>query len=91
MLTVLFTFPRQILFVVRPELQVRNEPKNIRIAAEYVSKIKGVSLEKVIEVTTQNALRLFPKLKSAIRPWRTRYSWFHQRDVLNESNNPVLE
>lgn len=51
-----------------PEKQVRNEPKNICISAEYISKIKGVSLETVIEVTTQNALRLFPKLKSAIRP-----------------------
>ncbi|XP_029972622.1 putative deoxyribonuclease TATDN3 isoform X3 [Salarias fasciatus] len=51
-----------------PEKQVRNEPKNICVSAEYISKIKGVSLETVMEVTTQNALRLFPKLKSAIRP-----------------------
>ncbi|KAM4724572.1 putative deoxyribonuclease TATDN3 isoform 2-T2 [Anableps anableps] len=50
-----------------PEKQVRNEPRNICVSAEYISKIKGVSLEKVVEVTTQNALRLFPKLKSAIR------------------------
>ncbi|XP_045918309.1 tatD DNase domain containing 3-like isoform X2 [Micropterus dolomieu] len=51
-----------------PEKQVRNEPKNICISAEYISKIKGVALQTVMEVTTQNALRLFPKLKSAIRP-----------------------
>uniref|UniRef100_A0A3Q2Q8U3 TatD DNase domain containing 3 n=1 Tax=Fundulus heteroclitus TaxID=8078 RepID=A0A3Q2Q8U3_FUNHE len=51
-----------------PEKQVRNEPRNICVSAEYISKIKGVSLETVMEVTTQNALRLFPKLKSAIRP-----------------------
>ncbi|XP_070698426.1 putative deoxyribonuclease TATDN3 [Pempheris klunzingeri] len=51
-----------------PEKQVRNEPQNIRISAEYISKIKGVSLQTVMEVTTQNALRLFPKLKCAIRP-----------------------
>ncbi|XP_068608015.1 tatD DNase domain containing 3-like isoform X2 [Brachionichthys hirsutus] len=50
-----------------PEKQVRNEPRNICISAEYISKIKGVSLQTVMEVTTQNALRLFPKLKSAMR------------------------
>uniref|UniRef100_A0A3Q3GCY2 TatD DNase domain containing 3 n=1 Tax=Kryptolebias marmoratus TaxID=37003 RepID=A0A3Q3GCY2_KRYMA len=49
-----------------PEKQVRNEPINIRISAEYISTIKGVSLETVMEVTTQNALRLFPKLKSLV-------------------------
>ncbi|TWW71762.1 putative deoxyribonuclease TATDN3 [Takifugu flavidus] len=51
-----------------PEKQVRNEPGNICISAEYISKIKGVSLQKVMEATTQNALRLFPKLKSVVRP-----------------------
>uniref|UniRef100_H2LY39 TatD DNase domain containing 3 n=1 Tax=Oryzias latipes TaxID=8090 RepID=H2LY39_ORYLA len=49
-----------------PEKQVRNEPRNIRISAEYVSQVKGVSLQKVMEVTTQNALRLFPKMKPAL-------------------------
>lgn len=68
MLIVLCTHSSHILLVVCPEMQVRNEPKNISVSAEYISKIKGVSLEKVMEVTTQNALRLFPKLKSAIRP-----------------------
>ncbi|XP_013889266.1 putative deoxyribonuclease TATDN3 [Austrofundulus limnaeus] len=51
-----------------PEKQVRNEPKNICVSAEYISKIKGVSVETVMEVTTQNAVRLFPRLKSAVRP-----------------------
>ncbi|KAJ3613115.1 hypothetical protein NHX12_019367 [Muraenolepis orangiensis] len=50
-----------------PEKQVRNEPRNILVSAEYISKIKGLPLETVIEVTTRNALRLFPKLKSAIK------------------------
>ncbi|KAL0969810.1 hypothetical protein UPYG_G00232580 [Umbra pygmaea] len=50
-----------------PEKQVRNQPKNISICAEYVSKIKGVPLDTVIEVTTQNALRLFPRLKTLLR------------------------
>lgn len=51
-----------------PSWQVRNEPSNICISAEYISKVKGVSLQKVMEVTTHNALRLFPRLKCAVRP-----------------------
>ncbi|KFV65067.1 Putative deoxyribonuclease TATDN3, partial [Dryobates pubescens] len=50
-----------------PEKQVRNEPKNIYIAAEYVAKIKGLPVEEVIETTTQNALKVFPKLRSFLR------------------------
>lgn len=47
--------------------QVRNEPKNIYIAAEYIAKIKGIPVEEVIEVTTQNALKVFPKLRNFVR------------------------
>ncbi|XP_019909560.2 tatD DNase domain containing 3-like isoform X1 [Esox lucius] len=50
-----------------PEKQVRNEPKNIFICAEYISKIKGIPLETVIDVTMQNSLRLFPRLKTLLR------------------------
>ncbi|XP_055087015.1 tatD DNase domain containing 3-like isoform X4 [Periophthalmus magnuspinnatus] len=50
-----------------PEKQVRNEPQNIRVSAEFVAKVKGVSVERVMEVTTENALRLFPKLRTKIR------------------------
>lgn len=50
-----------------PEKQVRNEPRNITVCAEFVSKVKGVSLETVMETTTNNALKLFPRLRSAIR------------------------
>ncbi|XP_048829983.1 tatD DNase domain containing 3-like isoform X1 [Brienomyrus brachyistius] len=49
-----------------PEKQVRNEPRNIVVAAEYVAKVKGVSLETVMEITKHNALKLFPRLKPFI-------------------------
>ncbi|NWX85785.1 TATD3 deoxyribonuclease, partial [Nothoprocta ornata] len=48
-------------------LQERNEPKNIYIAAECIARIKGIPVEEVIEVTTQNALRVFPKLRNFLR------------------------
>ncbi|XP_051500182.1 putative deoxyribonuclease tatdn3 [Myxocyprinus asiaticus] len=42
---------------------VRNEPQNIMICCEYIANVKGISSDVVMEVTTQNALRLFSKLK----------------------------
>uniref|UniRef100_A0A673LM63 TatD DNase domain containing 3 n=1 Tax=Sinocyclocheilus rhinocerous TaxID=307959 RepID=A0A673LM63_9TELE len=42
---------------------VRSEPGNIMICCEHIAKVKGISPE-VMEVTTQNALRLFSKLKT---------------------------
>jgi len=37
----------------------RNEPSYVRYTAEKVAEVKKVSFEKVAEVTTQNALRVF--------------------------------
>jgi len=42
----------------------RNEPSYVRYSAQKVAEIKKVSLEKVAEVTTENALRVY-RLKSA--------------------------
>ncbi|XP_049724325.1 putative deoxyribonuclease TATDN3 isoform X4 [Elephas maximus indicus] len=50
-----------------PERQVRNEPGNITVSAEYVAQVKGISVEEVTEVTTRNALKLFPKLRQLLQ------------------------
>jgi TatD DNase family protein len=37
----------------------RNEPGYVRYTAQKVAEVKMVSLEKVAEVTTENALRVY--------------------------------
>ncbi|XP_041720701.1 putative deoxyribonuclease tatdn3 isoform X3 [Coregonus clupeaformis] len=46
-----------------PEKYVRNEPKNISLVCEYIAHVKGITPEMVIHATTDNALRLFTKIK----------------------------
>lgn len=46
--------------VLGPEKGVRNEPGNLARTRDAIAEIKGVSPEEVAEVTTRNALRLFP-------------------------------
>jgi len=36
-----------------------NEPKNIVLIAEFVAKLKGISVDEVAKVTTENARKLF--------------------------------
>jgi len=36
-----------------------NHPGNVRVSAEWISRLKHLSLEKVAEATTSNALAMF--------------------------------
>lgn len=42
-----------------PHRGLRNEPKNVKLIAEFLAKIKGVTLEEISQVTTKNAKNLF--------------------------------
>lgn len=37
----------------------RNEPKNVKIVAEVLAKVKSVTFEKIDDITTKNAIQLF--------------------------------
>lgn len=42
----------------------RNEPAYVKYIAEEVSRVKGMTVEELAEITSRNAETLFPKLKS---------------------------
>ncbi|KAG0290944.1 putative deoxyribonuclease tatdn3, partial [Dissophora globulifera] len=46
-----------------PERGVSNVPSNLSFAAHEIARIKNVDLETVINQTTENAYRLFPKIR----------------------------
>ncbi|KAK3824931.1 MAG: TatD DNase domain-containing 3-like protein [Benniella sp.] len=46
-----------------PEKGVSNVPSNLCHAAQEIARIKNVDLETVINTTTENAYRLFPKIR----------------------------
>ncbi len=43
----------------KPYRGLRNEPKNVKIIAKCLAQVKGVSFEKICQITTQNAKILF--------------------------------
>lgn len=47
--------------VLGPDPTARNEPKNVLVSCQAIASAKGVSIEEVARVTTENAKRLFPK------------------------------
>ncbi len=52
-----FLMPR-LLSGGRPSLRY-NEPKNILLIAEFIAKLKNISIEEIAKTTTENAKRLF--------------------------------
>ena len=50
--------------VLGPEREQRNEPANLTYARDFIAETHGVSPERVEEVTSRNAVGLFPKLAS---------------------------
>ena len=45
--------------VLAPERGQVNHPKNVRISAEWISRLKSLSFQKVVDRTTSNALEIF--------------------------------
>jgi TatD DNase family protein len=48
--------------VLGPDRDARNEPANLRFARDFIARAHGVSEERVVEVTSANARRMFPRL-----------------------------
>jgi len=47
-------------FLTPPQAQVqRNEPLNVKYIAQKIADIRGESLEKIAQITTENAKKLF--------------------------------
>jgi len=42
-----------------PYRKDKNEPKNVRIVAQFIADLRGVSLDKIAEITSRNAEELF--------------------------------
>ncbi|XP_062571991.1 putative deoxyribonuclease TATDN3 [Saccostrea cucullata] len=45
----------------------RNEPSNVKISCDHIANVKGLTSEEVRRITTQNAVKLFPKLKDILK------------------------
>lgn len=47
--------------VLGPDASLRNEPMNVMIACQAVADLKGIPVEDVARITTENSRRLFPR------------------------------
>jgi TatD DNase family protein len=52
--------------VLGPQAGQRNEPANLTVTRDYLASVRRVTGERIEEVTTANALRLFPRLRAAV-------------------------
>jgi len=69
-------------------LQERNEPANLGLSCQLLAELKKLDVGRVREITTQNALRLFPKLKQLANLWFIVYaihSCIAARALLNKA------
>ncbi|MFQ5847566.1 MAG: TatD family hydrolase [Candidatus Methylomirabilales bacterium] len=55
--------------VLGPDPAARNEPRNVVIACQAIAAAKGISMEEVARVTTENASRLFSKAFPSSSSW----------------------
>jgi TatD DNase family protein len=46
-------------YLTPPQIEGRNEPIYLKYIAQKIAEIKNISFEKVAEITTQNARKLF--------------------------------
>ncbi|ESN90007.1 hypothetical protein HELRODRAFT_116640 [Helobdella robusta] len=45
-----------------PEKMVRNNPSNVKISCEFISKLKNIDADLVSQIILENSIKLFPKL-----------------------------
>lgn len=45
----------------------RNEPANVQISCDYIARVKNMTPQDVKRITTQNAIKLFPKLMKILK------------------------
>ncbi|GMX58582.1 MAG: TatD family hydrolase [Candidatus Microsyncoccus archaeolyticus] len=50
-------------FLSPPGFEERNNPLSLKIIAEEIAKIKNISLQDLIKITDENAVKLFDKMK----------------------------
>ena len=45
-----------------PVVNQDNHPKNVLISAQEIAKVKGIAVDQVVQITTENAKKLFNRL-----------------------------